>query len=373
MIRQIAILGLLATMSFVSGCNEDDVDPLVIPTEYAGEDFSTNAAAELAALVQLKAVRDEAFKGRTNGQTVSATALNSAFIGGSPSLKTLITPYYAGKLEGDNGHFAQINLASGNTYTLGNTGSNGGTFGGYLLEEHGVELEQLIEKGMFGSVLYNHAVQLMSGTLDNTTTDKVLAIYGANPTFPSSNDATKHESPDKYAAVYAARRDKNDGNGFYTNIKNNLIKLQAAIKGGSDYKKEQQEAILAIEENWEQSNAATVIFYLNEVISKLSETSPTDATKGAALHSLGECIGFVDGLTTIADDHKIITENEIKEILDLFLTPADGTATTYLFATSPQENLPKLTQVIGKLKTIYGFSDVQMEEFKVNWVAQQGR
>jgi hypothetical protein len=373
MIKKLALLGVLATMSFLTACEDNEVNPLVIPADYSGDSFSTNAAAELAALVQLKAVRDEAFKGRTNGQTVSASTLNSGFTAGSPSLKNLITSYYAGKLEGDNGHFAQIALASGNTYTLGDIESDGGTFGGYLLEENGIELEQLIEKGMFGSVLYNHAVELMSGTLDNTTSDKVLAIFGANPTFPNSNDATKHESPDKYAAVYAARRDKNDGNGFYTNIKNNLIKLQAAIKGGSDYKKEQLEAIAAIEENWEKSNAATVIFYLNEVISKLSETSPTDATKGAALHSLGECIGFIDGLSTINDDHKIVTENEITEILELFLTPKDGTASTYLFATSPETNLPKLTQVISKLKTIYGFSDAQMEEFKINWVAQQGR
>jgi hypothetical protein len=367
-------LVLLASVSILSGCDDDnDAKPLVIPSEYSGENFSTNASDELALLTALKSVRDEAFKGRTNGQLVSSETLLTNFTAGEPSLKDVATSYYAGKLEGANGYFGEIALASGNTYTLGATEGNGGTFGGYLFEEHGVELEQLIEKGMFGAVLYNHAVALMSGTLENTTTDRVLAIFGANPTFPSSNDASKHESPDKYAAVYAARRDKHDGNGFYSNIKNNLIKLQAAIKAGNDYKKDQQDAIQAIEKNWEESNAATVIFYLNEVISKLSETDPADNTKGAALHSLGECIGFMDGLQTIPQDHKIITDNEIEEILALFLYPTDGEAAAYAFATEPATNLPKLQEVIAKLKTIYGFSETQMEEFKVNWVAVQGR
>jgi hypothetical protein len=367
-------LALFASVLILTACDDEkDIKPLVIPAEYSGESFSTNAADELALLTSLKSVRDEAFKGRSNGQLVSSETLLTNFTAGAPSLEDVASTYYAAKLTSANGHFDEIELASGNTYTLGSTDGNGGTFGGYLFEEHGVELEQLIEKGMFGSVLYNHAVALMSGSLDNTTTDRVLAIFGANPTFPSSSDATKHESPDKYAAVYAARRDKHDGNGFYSNIKSNLIKLQAAIEAGNDYKKDQQDAILAIEKNWEESNAATVIFYLNEVISKLSETDPADNTKGAALHSLGECIGFMDGLKTIPQDHKKITDNEIEEILALFLYPAEGEAAAYAFATEPATNLPKLQEVIAKLKTIYGFSETQMEEFKINWVAVQGR
>lgn len=370
--KNLGPIAVLTALFFISGCNDDDVKALVVPSDYSGADFSTNAADELAILAALKTVRDEAFKGRS-GQEVSAEALAAGFTSGDPSLKDIATTYYAGKLEGTDGYFDEIALASGSTYTLGDVEGDGGTFGGYLFEEHGVELEQLIEKGMFGAVLYNHAVQVMSGELDQTTTDRVLAIFGANPTFPSSNDGTKHDSPDKYAAVYAARRDKNDGNGFYSNIKNNLIRLQAAIAAGNDYKKDQQEAILAIEKNWEESNAATVIFYLNEVIAKLSETDPSDNTKGAALHSIAECIGFIDGLKTIPQDHKIITDNEIEELLGLFLYPSDGEAAVYTFATDPVNKLPRLQEAIADLKSIYGFSDAQMEDFKVNWVSLQGR
>ena len=57
---------------------------------------------------------------------------------------------------------------------------------------------------------------------------------------------------------------------------------------------------------------ANVLLNLNEVISKLSETDPADNTKGAALHSLAESIGFMDGLTTIPQDHRIITDGEIE-------------------------------------------------------------
>lgn len=368
----------VVTALFLSSCQESsELDPLVIPESYDGAAFSTNSTTELAVVAKLKALRDEAFKGRTNGTAVSATTLNSLYTTGTPSLKTLNTTYYNSKIEGDNGYLAQLAAASGNTWNPGNTGAQGGVYGSgssiYLFDENGMEMEQMIEKGMFASVFYNHAITLMTQPLDEKTTDKLIAIFGAHPDFANSTDATKHTNTDKYAASYAARRDKNDGNGFYTQIRDNLIKLQAAIKAGDNYKADQDEAIIAIRENWEKSSAATVIFYLNDVISKLSQTTQDDATKASALHALSESIAFIHGWKTVPDAHKIITDAEIDEILTLFNSPANGTSTAYLFATDPANQLTKLQSAITELKGIYGFSNEQMEDFKFNWVSVQGR
>lgn len=360
--------------SFFSCSDDDDVDPLVIPSEYDGATFTANAATEIAVGQQLAALTAEAKKGRVNGTTVSATTLNNLFTTGSPSLKSLATTYYAGKLEGASGFFAQLSNASSNgTYTPGTPEGEGGTYGAYLFDENGLEMEQLIEKGQFGAVMYNHAVTLLNGTLTAETTDKVLAIFGANPTFPSSNDAAKHESPDKYLAVYAARRDKNDGNGFYSQIKNNLIKLQAAIAAGDDYEDDQQDAIKNIKENWEKVNASTVVNYLYAVISTLSKTDPTDPEKASALHSYSETVGFIHGWRSIDEDDKIITDAQIDEILTLLNAPANGTPTSYTFVTDAGNELSQLQEVLTKLKTIYGFTDQEMEDFKQNWVSVQGR
>jgi predicted house-cleaning noncanonical NTP pyrophosphatase (MazG superfamily) len=47
--------------------------------------------------------------------------------------------------------------------------------------------------------------------------------------------------------------------------------------------------------------------------------------------------------------------------------------TSYKFATDSVNELSKLSTVISKLKTKYNFSDQEVEEFRNNWVAVQGR
>lgn len=370
---------MLGTL-LVSSCSKDDIvkDPkidLVIPTTYDGSAFATNAEAELNLLTKLTAISNEMKKGRVNGVEVELSALTAIFNDGTPSLKTTSSTYYSAIIEN---LLSELSKASGGTYEPGEPTGDGGTFGPegsnrYLFDENGVELEQLVEKGMYGAVLYNHASTLLSGTIDATTADKVLAIFGAHPSFPNSNDGTKHANPDKFIANYTARRDKNEtaNPGFYLQIKNALIKLQAAGKAGADYKKEQQEAADAIRINWEKGNASTIINYAYSIVSKLSVTSPTDTDKAAAIHSVGECIGFVQGLKTVSG--KKITDAQLDEILVLLNAPAEGTATVYKFATDGENELPKIQQIITKLQEIYGFSNTEVEEFKQNWVSVQGR
>ncbi len=359
-------VGLLA-------CKPEDTKPeLVIPTTYDGGAFEANVVTEKAIVNQLNALTTEAKKGRSGVNKVSLDALNTLYTTGTPSLKSLSTTYYAGKLEGTTGWMAELAKASGNTYTPSTPTGEGGTFGGYLFDENGLEMEQLIEKGQFGAVLYNQAIRLFSAPITPETSDKLLAIFGGNPSFPSSSDA-KHPMPDRAMSNYAARRDKNDGNGLYTQLKNNFIKLQAAAKAGSDYKAQQDEAIEAIKLTWEKVNASTVINYCHTVITNMSATSPTDAQKGGSLHAYGECVGFIHGWRTIPQTHKKITDAQIDEILTLLNIPATGTPTSYKFITDPANELTKLTQVIAKLKGIYGFTDGEIEDFKKNWVDFQGR
>ncbi len=364
---------LTIIMAGLSTACESEKDPLIIPSEYNGVDFITNASTELAVTNQLIALVNETKKARVSGTIVNNATLLELYNAGNPTIKSLNTAYYAGRLEGTNGFFNELSKASGTTYTPGTPVAQGGVYGGYLFDENGLELEQLIEKGQFGSLLYHHAINLLSGPLDNSTSDKVLAIFGANPSFPSSSDATKHTQPDKLAAVYAARRDKNDGNGFYTQLKNDFIKLQAAVKAGNEYEVEQQQAAESIKETWEKVNAATIINYCHAVISIMSATSPTVVQKANALHAYGEAVGFTHGWRTIPQQHKIITDAEIDEILVLLNAPYNATPTSYLFITDPVNQLPKLQQVITKLKGIYGFTDQQIEDFKKNWVSEQQR
>lgn len=359
-----------AALSFFS-CSDDEKSALVIPATYDATTYTANTADEQVLLTNLTNLSNEAKKGRINGTEVTSDVLNQKYTAGTPSLKSKTTTYYAGKLED---WFVELADASGETYTPAapEEGDKGGTYGGYLFSENGVEKEQLIEKGQFGAVFYNHAVALIKGQRTPDLADKLIASFGANPTFPNSNSGNV-TTPDKFLAGYAARRDKNDGTGVYTKMRDAFIKLQAALKAGDDYRKEQNEAIKVIEENWEKANAATMINYCHSVVSKLSATSPSEADYASSLHSLSECIGFIHGWRTIADDHKIVTDAQIDEILVLLNAPANGTATAYTFVTERETEVLQVQQVITKLKGIYGFTDQEIEDFKMNWVAEQGR
>ncbi len=367
---------LITVLFLVSACKKNDERPaLQVAAAYNDSNYATQASTQINVVTQLINITNEVKKGRVNGVVINKTTLDNLFNAGNPSLSSLIMPYYKSKLEGTNNWFDEIAKASGGTYTPSNNiQGQGGTFGGYLFDENGAEMEQMIEKGMFGAVLYKHATELLSGNITEETPHKLVAIFGGTPAF--SNSGSNNITADKRdlaMANYASRRDKNDGKGFYTQFKNQILKLQSAIKAGNDYNQERNEAIAEIKLIWEKVNKATIINYCFAVMSTMSKTTTTDAEKASALHAYNECVGFLHGWRTIAQDQKRITDAQIDEILVLLNAPYNVVPTSYKFITDPANELPKLQQIINKLQQIYGFTTQDLEDFKKNWVAEQNR
>ena len=357
----------------MAACKKDEKPPLAIPTTYDASVYNTNTTTQYAVRNQLDAFVNEAKKGRAAGIVVDASTLRQLYTAGTPSLKSLTTSYYDGLLDGAGGWIQELSNASGGAYTPGAPAGQGGEFGGYLFDENGLELEQLLDKGLYGAALYHHAVTRMQGDITPATADQLVAIFGAHPDFPNTPTAGKAANPDKYLANYAARRDKNDGLGLYSLMKNAFLKLQAAVKAGAEYHTERDEALATLRLTWEKVNFATVINYCHGVISTLSATNPTDADKAKALHAYGECVGFVHGWRALPQAYRQISDAEIDQLLILLNAPYDNAPTSYTFATDPVNQLPKLTQVIQQLKAEYGFTDQEILDFKENWVAVQGR
>ncbi len=372
---------IFGTLLVFSSCKKDEPIPaLVLPTTYNTATFVANTATQTNVVNQLVALTNEAKKGRSVINSMTKANLDNLFATGNPSLASLATLYYKGKLEGTNGWFDEITKASNNLYAPAtpNGTSQGGVYGtgssAYLFDENGLEMEQMIEKGLFGAVLYKHATDLIAGNITESTSDQLLAIFGATPSFANSGSTNVAvEIRDRAMANYAARRDKNDGNGFYSQMKTQFIKLQAAVKAGANYNKERDEALAALKLTWEKVNAATIINYCHAVVSALSATTTTDNQKAAALHAYGECVGFTHGWRTIPQTQKKITDTQIDEVLVLLNAPYNGTPTSYKFITDAINELPKLTQIITKLQAIYGFSTQEVEDFRSNWVTVQNR
>ncbi len=371
----ILVLSCLFIFALVSCKKNNERPALEVATAYDNTNYATQASTQTTVVTQLVNITNEAKKGRVNGVVVTKTNLDNLFNAGNPSLSGVSTSYFRGKLEGTNGWFDELAKASGNAYTpSANIQGQGGTFGGYLFDENGLEMEQMIEKGMFGAVLYKHATDIISGNITTETPHKLVAIFGATPSFSNSGSANvTADKRDLGMANYASRRDKNDGNGFYSQFKKQILKLQSAIKAGNDYNQERNEALAEIKLIWEKVNKSTVINYCNAVITTMSKTNPTDAEKASALHAYGECVGFIHGWKTIPQEHKRITDTQIDEILVLLNAPHNATPTSYKFITDPANELPKLQQIITKIQQIYGFTAQELEDFKKNWVAEQNR
>lgn len=354
----------LSGIAFLS-CEEATTEPetpqLVIPTAYDASQFEANTSAQRTVLTHLADLTAEMQEGRI-GTKVDANVMSSNYT----IVKDQTTSYYDNVLQPVMTELVEI--SGGQRFDP--NGTQGGVYGSYLFNKYGLENEQLVEKGLFGAALYNHATKIAQNP-DETTADKMLAIMGTTPDFPNSNNGNNVTNPDRFMANYIARRDKNDGNGFYTNIQSNFIKLQAAAKGGSNFNTERDEAIEAIFDNWEKANAATTINYLHGVINKLSATNLDEATVSSAMHSFGEAVGFLHGFKTI--ERKQITDAQIDETLTLMNVTPGETPTTLNILSSPVTELIKLQQAITKLQEIYGFTDQQIEDFKKNWVVEQGR
>jgi hypothetical protein len=362
-----------------SACKKDEPEEeteLQIPSSYDGQNFESNAASQLSVVQQLVDLSTAMKVGRTSGNVVAKADLDNLFNVGTPSLADEVTSYFKDNIEGTGGWFDELAKASGNNWTpqAPDGMSEGGAFEGYLFDENGVEIEQLVEKGQFGATLYNHATQLMGGNITSATVDQLVAIFGARPAFANSGSSNvSADIRDRALANYGARRDKNDGNGMYTQLKREFIKLQTYVKEGPEYNAERDDALEAIQILWEKINAATVINYCHSPIAKLSQTNPSDADVSSALHAIAEGIGFIKGWKTINPANRVITDAQIDNILALFNAPHDDVASVYLFATSPQSELTKLQQIITEMQTIYSFTNQEIEDFKSNWVAVQGR
>ncbi len=371
-----------AVLLSTTACNQSDdknvtpVTPaLQVPATYNSANYEQNTTGEASVRTQLTNLINYMKTGQTAGTQLQPDSLQYYFSGqGNPSLSGVTGPVYRNLI--NNVWFPQLVAQSGGSYDPknGDTATVGGLYAGRLFDAGGKEVLQEVEKGLYAAALYNHLNTLIAnGPVDTNTVDKMVHIWGASPAFPNTSNATKTPTPDAFSAVYTARRDKADGTGLYTRTRDGFIKLRAAVAAGRGYEKAVEEALAAIRLNIEKGIMATVVNYSNAAVSKLSQTAPAAATISGGLHDLGESIGFIHGFKGVPAGARKISDGDIDALLVLFNAPANGKATVYKFVTAGTTELPKLEQARQKIKTLYGFTDAEMEDFKQNWVSVQGR
>ncbi len=369
--------GLMCAGIFVCAisisCKKDKA-PLTIPSSYESTNYDSNVTDEKSLITQLKNLSSYMKSGNNASVKLNLDTLKALFADkGTPSLKSTTISSFSTDIE--NTWFPTIVDCSQNAYDVANgaTATNGGVYGGRLLDKRGLETLQYVEKGLFTTALYNQLVSLSKGTMTTATVDKMVCAFGAHHTFPNTTNAANTSNPDLFIASYTARRDKNDGTGFYTQLKQQFITLKAAIAAGEAYNDEKNAAISKIKLLIEKAIMATVINYSYAAIPKFTSATPTVADNAGGIHDISECAGFILGFKSIPQADRKISDTEIDAILALLNAPTDAESTMYKFVSEPITESAKITSAIAKIKSIYQFTDSEMIDFKTNWVAAQNR
>lgn len=368
------MLPILGTI-FLSSCSEEN-EPvkkaLTLPSSYESHDFDSNAYLEFQLTDRFSGLVSLMKQGENPANTLDLNTLLAAWKdGGSNSLKA-----NAGMManEVENRSFPELVKHSGKTYhpDYGDTATLGGVFQARLLNEGAFEILQGIDKGSYAGLFLHQILELKKDLIDLKTLDRMLALYGAHPSFPNTPTAANTSFPDKYIANYTSRRDKNDGSGYYSRIKTEFLTLQAAILAGDEYANEKEAAFVRLIHTMEKALAATSINYMYSAIDKLSKTNPNDADKAGALHDLSEALGFMQGFSSLNSPYLHINQAQILTLMGHMQYDGQSYA-FYKFTNSPMTALPELLKAIDLLQGIYGFSPAEMNDFKTNWVSAQGR
>jgi hypothetical protein len=343
---------------------------IALPTTYVSPGYDSNAVIELTLRTQfdafLKPMKDAetAFGNVADGgappAAITKAQLEPLYTAGTPSIKSISTAFYQGKVDT---YLTEYEAAfADNAYAPVDppvAADKGGLYGKFIFNSRGLDLRQVMEKGTFTAGFYNHAVGVLAaGPITEATIDRLVAAFGAHPTFPG--DPAAAQNKDVNSASYAARRSKDPNiTGPYQKIKQALIKAKASVAAGAKCDKDRDESIKLFFAEWERSNYATVIFYFNDIIKKLG-----GAESSGNMHSYGEVIGFLSGFRTIAQDKRIITDAQIDQLLTTALAPTAGPVEAYKVHTSSGAAGAALQQVISDIKTIYAFTDAEIAAFK---------
>lgn len=371
--RNLLYTSALVGLTLLASCKNDEPAP-ANAAPYDTTQYLAATTDERALRRRMVLMMAEARRGRNRANTLDAGRLQSLFSAGSPSVATAATPYFAGRIGGPTGWLATMATASGQVYSFeeSDTAGTGGVVNNtqYLLDRHGLEVEQLVEKGLFGALLTYRVHQLLDQPITLATPDKVMALLGVSRTFPSSGNATKHARPDSALGSYLAQRDKNDGNGYYSQMRTALRRMQSATRNGDNAAA--QTAATDVRTLLDKVTGATVIHYCYQTQSIL-QGNPTPMDKGSALHKLAEGIGFAHGYRTLPYAGRRLSDAAIDEVLALMGAPASGNPTVYQFVTRSAQTLPRLQQAIARVQQAYGFTDAEVQDFKNDWVGTQTR
>jgi hypothetical protein len=353
----------------LDGSSEGGGCTLDVPSVYDSPGYETNASRELGLRKSFEdflapfASAEAALDAGTTPTATTKAQLEALYAAGNPSVQASTAEAFQSKVAASIAAYAAALVDGAYAPQTPDAGEKGGSLGPYIFDGTGLDLRQAIEKGTLSAAFYRQAVEIAAASpMTVGTIDRLVAIYGAHPSFPNNPNAAQNR--DVLVAAFAARRDAKDAAnpGPYQRIRRALLTARAAVLAGCAA--ERDASIRIYFREWERATFGSVVHDLSDVIAKLAGSSANDA---AILHAFGEAAGFVTGFKFVSGPHKIATDVQLDGLLQRMFA-ADGLPSeAYKLKTSPVEAATRLQQAIGDIKGIYGFSDAEIDAFKTSY------
>jgi hypothetical protein len=374
------LVGALAASMLFASCSDDDdaspsngggtdtivpivpvdslvpVEPVVVvPDAYDAAGYAPatqNVTDQVGALSSLLKKADGS-KDSASVESFTYAELKAEYESGSPSVKDAANSLYQALIADDNAATvfsaaaaASVARKAGVKFDFESSSlTNAGKAGKHLLVAGGMEPEQIVEKGSFGGVAFNHVANVLFADPSAVTKeqlDQALALYGSDPTFETKKYSAKYTSKDHHAKKY------------HDLISYQFRRAQQSITVGNST--ELAEAINEIEMLWEEGVISQAIYYFGDVKSALGATLEIEVggtgydAAADAMHAHSEAIGMLMGFYFLAGDNAAA----IGEALTYAgADTALGTLDAVKFVNDATE-LAKVDQAIDALKTAYG-------------------
>jgi hypothetical protein len=331
----IFILGLMTALFFTS-CEETPVETpsYNIPDTYnfanvyfQGQTDRLNKMGEITTYIKTAHSFDS-----TNSNALDAAKIKDMYDANSgqyftdallnASTKKLKNKTISTEVSNFENYMDQVAAVSLNTNQVAANGQAGiatkNSGDSYLLNANGIELTQIIEKGLMGACFYYQATAVYMGStkmdVDNEIVvpnegtdmehhwDEAFGYFGVSTTFPTTTSGLLFWG--KYCNKHELTYPLND------KMMDAFLKGRAAISAKDEVTRDEQ--IAELRKNWELVVAATAIYYLNKSKDKLT-TDPV-----SSYHGLSEGFAFIMSLKYGAGTGSITEANVNTILTDLF-------------------------------------------------------
>lgn len=340
------------------------VEPTVCTADtYPDDGYAVNAAVELDLRARFESLADKMDEAKTGKPT--AAELEALFAAGTPSLRSITTQSAQTAI---SEVFVQLERAGGNAWTPADPPVGpGGLYGTHVYSARGVDLGETVEKIVFGGSHFAEAARLMTATATVADVDRMVALFGASPTFPMDDKALTN--PDVFVAKYAKKRTNPAAAtpGPYLAIKAAFISARAAVKGGSACAQERTVAFAQIREQWERALLGTAVNYLNSAAITFSKATLTETEKSGALHQVGESVGFLRGLQALPAEHRLISDAQLSGVLTTLGGATLEGSEAYRYLTATNSTIDRLGSAVTQIQAARQFTPEEIATFKASF------